>query len=186
TSPLVDDDLDEEEAIKVTKKKIIKNDIEDETLEIDEIVNIKKSKNHPLENVIGNLNQRTLRLDIIFSVRLCALFQEAPKTSYLEAVKYIFQYIKDTTKLGLWYPKGTGIETVVYVDSDHAVDYVDRKSTSAKNRFMELNEPTELRDGAYKNTRIYKERTKKWHDFRLRGDKNSKVGDKVLLFKSRF
>nr|GEW89910.1 Gag-Pol polyprotein [Tanacetum cinerariifolium] len=34
----------------------------DETLEIDEIVNNKESMNHPLENVIGNLNQRTLRL----------------------------------------------------------------------------------------------------------------------------
>ncbi|GJW77418.1 retrovirus-related pol polyprotein from transposon TNT 1-94 [Tanacetum coccineum] len=62
TSPLVDDDLDDEEEIKVTKKKILQNDIEDETLEIDEIVNIKESRNHPLENVIGNLNQRTLRL----------------------------------------------------------------------------------------------------------------------------
>ncbi|GJU49521.1 retrovirus-related pol polyprotein from transposon TNT 1-94 [Tanacetum coccineum] len=61
TSPLVDDDLDEEEAIKVTEKKNIKNDIEDENLEIDEVVNIKESRNHPLENVIGNLNQRTLR-----------------------------------------------------------------------------------------------------------------------------
>ncbi|GJX57465.1 retrovirus-related pol polyprotein from transposon TNT 1-94 [Tanacetum coccineum] len=62
TSPLVDDDLDEEEAIKVTEKKNLENDIEDETIEIDEIVNIKESRNHPLENVIGNLNQRTLRL----------------------------------------------------------------------------------------------------------------------------
>ncbi|GJW82282.1 hypothetical protein Tco_0146257 [Tanacetum coccineum] len=35
-----------------------------------------------------------------------------------------------TTHLGLWYPKGTGIETVVYADSDHAGDYMDRKSTS--------------------------------------------------------
>ncbi|GJT27281.1 retrovirus-related pol polyprotein from transposon TNT 1-94 [Tanacetum coccineum] len=61
TSPLVDDDLDEEEAIKVTEKKNLENDIMDETLEIDEIVNIKVSRNHPLENVIGNLNQRTLR-----------------------------------------------------------------------------------------------------------------------------
>ncbi|GJS02436.1 retrovirus-related pol polyprotein from transposon TNT 1-94 [Tanacetum coccineum] len=56
TSPLVDDDLDEEEAIKVSKKKNLENDIVDETLEIDEIVNIKESRNHPLENVIGNLN----------------------------------------------------------------------------------------------------------------------------------
>ncbi|GJV60497.1 hypothetical protein Tco_1466597 [Tanacetum coccineum] len=61
TSPLVDDDLDEEEAIKVTEKKNLENDIVDETLKIDEIVNIKESKNHPLENVIGNLNQKTLR-----------------------------------------------------------------------------------------------------------------------------
>ncbi|GJR26115.1 retrovirus-related pol polyprotein from transposon TNT 1-94 [Tanacetum coccineum] len=61
TSPLVDDDLYEEEAIKVTEKKNLENDIEDETLEIDEVVNIKESRNHPLENVIGNLNQRTLR-----------------------------------------------------------------------------------------------------------------------------
>nr|GEV25867.1 putative ribonuclease H-like domain-containing protein [Tanacetum cinerariifolium] len=59
TSPLVDDDLDEEEEIKVTEKKNLENDIEDETLEIDEIVNIKESRNHPLENVIGHLNQRT-------------------------------------------------------------------------------------------------------------------------------
>ncbi|GJW62733.1 retrovirus-related pol polyprotein from transposon TNT 1-94 [Tanacetum coccineum] len=61
TSPLVDDDFDEEEAIKVTEKKNLENDIDDETLEIEEIVNIKESRNHPLENVIGNLNQRTLR-----------------------------------------------------------------------------------------------------------------------------
>nr|GEX61782.1 retrovirus-related Pol polyprotein from transposon TNT 1-94 [Tanacetum cinerariifolium] len=39
TSPLVDDDLDEEEAIKVTEKKNLENDIEDETLEIDKNVN---------------------------------------------------------------------------------------------------------------------------------------------------
>ncbi|GJX35521.1 retrovirus-related pol polyprotein from transposon TNT 1-94 [Tanacetum coccineum] len=58
---LVDDGLEEEEAIKVTEKKNLENDIVDETLEIDEIVNIKESMNHPLENVIGNLNQRTLR-----------------------------------------------------------------------------------------------------------------------------
>nr|GEV07054.1 putative reverse transcriptase domain-containing protein [Tanacetum cinerariifolium] len=61
TSPLVDDDLDEEEAIKVIEMKNLENDIVDETLKIDEIVNIKESRNHPLENVIGNLNQRTLR-----------------------------------------------------------------------------------------------------------------------------
>ncbi|GKC83786.1 retrovirus-related pol polyprotein from transposon TNT 1-94 [Tanacetum coccineum] len=43
------------------RKEKLENDIKDETLEIDETINIKESRNHPLENVIGNLNQRTLR-----------------------------------------------------------------------------------------------------------------------------
>ncbi|GJV71734.1 hypothetical protein Tco_1491729 [Tanacetum coccineum] len=70
------------------------------------------------------------RPDIMFSVCLFARFQEDPKISYLEAIKRIFRYIEGTTCLGLWYPKGTGVETIVYADSDHARDYVDRKSTS--------------------------------------------------------
>ncbi|GKC47172.1 reverse transcriptase domain-containing protein [Tanacetum coccineum] len=56
---------------------------------------------------------------------------------------------------------------------------------ASESRLMQLNELAELRDGAYENTRIYKERTKKWHDSRLRGDKDFKVGDKVLLYNSR-
>nr|GEW77210.1 retrovirus-related Pol polyprotein from transposon TNT 1-94 [Tanacetum cinerariifolium] len=257
TSPLVDDDMDKEEAIKVTEKKNLENDIEDETLEIDEIVNIKESMNHPLENIVAmqeELNQfiandvwelvpqpknmtiigtkwvfrnkldengivsrnkarfvaqgynqqkgidydemyapvariKSIRillaydygldfklfqmdvksaflngfineevcvtqpprfidfekLDHVYKLKkalyglkqvpkdcvcLCAFFQEAPKTSHLEAVKRIFRYIKVTTHLGFWYPKGTGIETVVYADSDPAGDYAGRKSTS--------------------------------------------------------
>ncbi|GJX20362.1 hypothetical protein Tco_0223039 [Tanacetum coccineum] len=55
TSPLIDDDLDEEEAIKVNEKKNLENEIEDKTLEVDEIVNIKESKNHPLGNVIDTV-----------------------------------------------------------------------------------------------------------------------------------
>ncbi|GJZ60263.1 retrovirus-related pol polyprotein from transposon TNT 1-94 [Tanacetum coccineum] len=53
TSPLADNDVDEEEAIKVNKNKNLENDIEDETLEIDEVVNIKESRNHPLENLVA-------------------------------------------------------------------------------------------------------------------------------------
>ncbi|GKB31986.1 hypothetical protein Tco_0871387, partial [Tanacetum coccineum] len=39
----VDDDLDEDEAIREIKKKNLENNVEDEILEIDEIVNIKES-----------------------------------------------------------------------------------------------------------------------------------------------
>nr|GEU68225.1 hypothetical protein [Tanacetum cinerariifolium] len=58
-------------------------------------------------------------------------------------------------------------------------------TAAVKNHFMELNELMELRDGAYENTQIYKERTKRWHDSRLRGDTNFINGEKVLLFNSR-
>ncbi|GJR07381.1 reverse transcriptase domain-containing protein [Tanacetum coccineum] len=58
------------------------------------------------------------------------------------------------------------------------------QTLASESRLMQLNGLAELRDGAYENTRIYKERTKKWHDSRLRGDKDFKVGDKVLLYNS--
>ncbi|GKA95341.1 retrovirus-related pol polyprotein from transposon TNT 1-94 [Tanacetum coccineum] len=63
-------------------------------------------------------------------------YRENPKTTHLEAVKRIFRYIRGTSHLGLWYPKGTRIETVVYADFDHAGNYVDRKSTSGVCTFM--------------------------------------------------
>ncbi|GJW71871.1 hypothetical protein Tco_0128788 [Tanacetum coccineum] len=59
-SPLVDDDVGEEEAIK-NNTKVVNNNEEDESIEVDEVVNIKESKNHQLDQVIGNLNQITLR-----------------------------------------------------------------------------------------------------------------------------
>ncbi|GJW11828.1 retrovirus-related pol polyprotein from transposon TNT 1-94 [Tanacetum coccineum] len=93
--------------------------------------------NTKYRGMIGSLLYLTAsRPDIMFSVCLCARFQEDPKTSHLEAVKRIFRYIKGTTHLGLWYPKGSSIETIVYADSDHAGDYVDRKSTSGVCTFM--------------------------------------------------
>ncbi|GJR11673.1 retrovirus-related pol polyprotein from transposon TNT 1-94 [Tanacetum coccineum] len=93
--------------------------------------------NTKYRGMIGSLLYLTAsRPDIMFSVCLCARFQEDPKTSHLEAVKRIFRYIKGTTHLGLWYPKGSDIETIVYADSDHAGDYVDRKSTSGVCTFM--------------------------------------------------
>ncbi|GKD84363.1 hypothetical protein Tco_1355517 [Tanacetum coccineum] len=63
-------------------------------------------------------------------------YQENPKTTHLEADKRIFRYIIGTSHLGLWYPKGTEIETIVYADSDYVGDYVDRKSTSGICTFM--------------------------------------------------
>nr|GFA18612.1 reverse transcriptase domain-containing protein [Tanacetum cinerariifolium] len=54
-------------------------------------------------------------------------------------------------------------------------------TTAGDHRKLQLNE---LRDQAYENSLIYKERTKKIHDDKI---KNSifNVGDQVLLFNSR-
>ncbi|GJS69814.1 hypothetical protein Tco_0702655 [Tanacetum coccineum] len=55
-SPLVDDDVGEEEATRNNTNVVNNNNKEDESIKVDEIVNIKESKNHPLDQVIGNLN----------------------------------------------------------------------------------------------------------------------------------
>nr|GFA82379.1 reverse transcriptase domain-containing protein [Tanacetum cinerariifolium] len=50
-------------------------------------------------------------------------------------------------------------------------------------RKLQLNEMSELRDQAYKNSLIYKERTKKLHDAKIK-NRIFNVGDQVLLFNS--
>nr|GEU57115.1 reverse transcriptase domain-containing protein [Tanacetum cinerariifolium] len=49
---------------------------------------------------------------------------------------------------------------------------------------LQLNELNELRDQAYENSLIYKERTKKLHDAKIK-NRIFNVGDQVLLFNSR-
>nr|GEZ23835.1 hypothetical protein [Tanacetum cinerariifolium] len=49
---------------------------------------------------------------------------------------------------------------------------------------VQLNELNELRDQAYENSLIYKERTKKLHDDKIK-NRIFNVGDQVLLFNSR-
>ncbi|GJT81924.1 ribonuclease H-like domain-containing protein [Tanacetum coccineum] len=55
TSPLEDDDLVKEEAIEVNKTRPLGNDLEDKSLENNEILNIKESKSHPLETIIETM-----------------------------------------------------------------------------------------------------------------------------------
>nr|GFA81627.1 hypothetical protein [Tanacetum cinerariifolium] len=56
--------------------------------------------------------------------------------------------------------------------------------TVGDHRKLQLNEFNELLDQAYKNSLIYKERTKKLHDSKIK-NLIFNVGDQVLLFKSR-
>nr|GFB49021.1 reverse transcriptase domain-containing protein [Tanacetum cinerariifolium] len=56
--------------------------------------------------------------------------------------------------------------------------------TAGDHRKLQLNELSELRDQAYENFLIYKERTKKLHDDKIKNHIFN-VGDHVLLFNSR-
>nr|GEW11453.1 DNA-directed DNA polymerase [Tanacetum cinerariifolium] len=55
--------------------------------------------------------------------------------------------------------------------------------TTGDHRKLQLNELSELRDQAYENSVIYKERTKKFHDFKIK-NRIFNFGDQVLLFNS--
>ncbi|GJV48502.1 reverse transcriptase domain-containing protein [Tanacetum coccineum] len=57
-------------------------------------------------------------------------------------------------------------------------------STAGDHRKVQLNELNELRDHAYENSLIYKEKTKRIHDSKIK-NRVFNVGDRVLLFNSR-
>ncbi|GKC93554.1 reverse transcriptase domain-containing protein [Tanacetum coccineum] len=57
--------------------------------------------------------------------------------------------------------------------------------TAGDHRKVQLNELNELRDHAYENSLIYKEKTKRIHDSKIK-NRVFNVGDQVLLFNSRF
>ena len=59
-------------------------------------------------------------------------------------------------------------------------DFQDAK----EKRLLQMNELEELRNEAYDNARIYKDKTKKWHDQKILR-KELKIGELVLLYNSR-
>ena len=52
------------------------------------------------------------RLDIMYSVCLCARFQQFPKEYHLNEVIRIFRYLKGTIHVDLWYPKCDNLELI--------------------------------------------------------------------------
>ncbi|GJX77925.1 hypothetical protein Tco_0324736 [Tanacetum coccineum] len=64
-SALVDDGVGKEEAIKRNTKVVNNNNEEDKSIEVEEIVNIKESKNHPLDQVmdISKMDKKQSKMD---------------------------------------------------------------------------------------------------------------------------
>nr|GEY74963.1 integrase, catalytic region, zinc finger, CCHC-type, peptidase aspartic, catalytic [Tanacetum cinerariifolium] len=76
------------------------------------------------------------RPDIMHATCYCARYQAKPTEKHLTAVKRIFQYLKDTIHMGLWYPKDTGFELTAFSYLDHAGCLDSRKSTSGGIQFL--------------------------------------------------
>jgi hypothetical protein len=82
-------------------------------------------------SMIGSLLYLTAtRLDIQFSVCLCARFQASPRTSHRQAVKRIFRYLRHTPDFGLWYSASFSLALHGFSDVDFAGCRLDRMSTS--------------------------------------------------------
>ncbi|GJT57245.1 retrovirus-related pol polyprotein from transposon TNT 1-94 [Tanacetum coccineum] len=58
--------------------------------------------------------------DLVFAICMCARYQASPIKKHLEALKWVFQYLRGTINWGLWYPKDTAMALTAYADADQA------------------------------------------------------------------
>ena len=87
--------------------------------------------------MIGSLLYLTAnRLDILFSICMCARFQSDPRENHYLATKRFFKYLKRTQEVGLWYSKSSSFELIAYSDSNFAGCKLGRKNTSGTYHFL--------------------------------------------------
>ena len=68
---------------------------------------------------IGSLLYLTAsRIDVSYSVGVCARYQANPKESHMIALKRIIKYVKITADFGVWYSKDTNDVLVGYSVAD--------------------------------------------------------------------
>jgi hypothetical protein len=88
-------------------------------------------------SMIGSLLYLTAtRVDIQFSVCLCAHFQAISRTSHRQAIKHIFRYLCHTPDFGLWYSVSSSLVLHGFSDADFAGCRLDRKSNSGTCQFL--------------------------------------------------
>nr|GEV87066.1 copia protein [Tanacetum cinerariifolium] len=85
----------------------------------------------------ANKNMIIFQMDIKMEFLNGELKEEAkPIKKHLNAVKWIFGYLKGTINMGLWYSKDTGMSLTAYADADYAGCQDNRRSISGSAQFL--------------------------------------------------
>ncbi|GJS54425.1 retrovirus-related pol polyprotein from transposon TNT 1-94 [Tanacetum coccineum] len=71
-----------------------------------------------------------------YRVCMCARYKAKPIEKHLHAIKRIFQYLKGTSDMGLWYLKDSCITLTAYADAYHAGCQDTRRSTSGSAQLL--------------------------------------------------
>nr|GEX95891.1 retrovirus-related Pol polyprotein from transposon TNT 1-94 [Tanacetum cinerariifolium] len=79
---------------------------------------------------------KSSRPDIVQAVCYCARYQSRSTEKHLKEVKRIFQYLRGTINMGLWYPKGSSFSLTAFSDVDHTGCIDTRKITSGGIQFL--------------------------------------------------
>ncbi|GKC44429.1 retrovirus-related pol polyprotein from transposon TNT 1-94 [Tanacetum coccineum] len=125
-SPLVDDDVGEEEAIENNIKVVNNNNIEDESIEVDDVINIKESKNHPLGQDIEPKNVNEFEMSMMGELNFFLGLQvkQMEDEIFFNQSKYIKEMLK---KFGLKdsKPTKTPMSREIKLTKDDEADSVD-------------------------------------------------------------
>ncbi|GJX69075.1 hypothetical protein Tco_0304802 [Tanacetum coccineum] len=88
-------------------------------------------------SMVGSLMYLTAsRPDLVFVVCMCARYHASPTKKRLEALKWVFRYLRGTINWGLWCLKDTAMALTAYADADHAGCQDTGRSTSGSAQFL--------------------------------------------------
>nr|GEV97981.1 retrovirus-related Pol polyprotein from transposon TNT 1-94 [Tanacetum cinerariifolium] len=77
-----------------------------------------------------------IKLKWIYKIKTDESSRAKPTEKHLQVVKRIFQYLKRTISMGLWYSKDIDMSLSAYADADHAGCQDTRHSTSGSAQFL--------------------------------------------------